>query len=153
MNRFFSNYRNFGGGFNGGVSTRGWGGNSDAVQGANNGWGGGYSGNTQTLPSPNTQPMDYLYGASFASNNNSGGFGFNNGNTGWENRLGDSGRYKPQPQPYNRFLVEGFNPGFEQYGVLGVRLDRQGRERTIDRLGQVGFWGRGSGYPLSLYVG
>ena len=168
---------NYGGGFNGGVRT-GWGGNSGAVQGANNGWGGGYSGNTQTLSSLNTQPMDYRYGAIGTDNNTANnmswgygtggqggnpyvqfrpgaiGFGFNGGGNADWGRPDESGRYKPKPQPYNRFLVEGFNPGFEQYGVLGVRLDRQARERTIDRLGQVGFWQASNpNYPLNLYNG
>jgi|LakMenE18May11ns_1017448.scaffolds.fasta_scaffold9959657_8 hypothetical protein len=159
MNWFFSNYSNFGGSFNGGVSTRGWGGNygwggnSGAVQGANGSWG-GYSGNTQTLP--NTQPMDYRYGASFASNNNSGGFGFNNGNIGWENRPDESGRYynyAKERQPYDDFLRRGFNPGYEQNNLVATRDRRRNVEQTIDSIGQVGFWGRGSGYPLSLYVG
>ncbi len=89
-----------------------------------------------------------------AASNNLGSSGFNGGgNTGW-GRPDESGRYynyPNEPQPYDNFLVRGFNPGYEQYGVLGTRLDRQERTRTIDRLGQVGFWGHGSGYPLSLY--
>ncbi len=146
MNRFFSNYSNFVGGFNGGVSTGGWG------------------GNTQTLPSLNTQPMDYRnmswgYGTGGQGSNpyvqfrpdiqnGAIGFGFNNGNTGWERP------YANKRQPYNNFLISGFNPGYEQYGVLGTRLDRQERTRTIDSIGQVGFWQASiPGYPLSLYVG
>lgn len=66
MNRFFSNYSNFGGGFNGGVRTGGWG------------------GNTQTLPSPNTQPMDYRYGAIGTDNNtaNNMSWGYGTGGQG-----------------------------------------------------------------------
>jgi hypothetical protein len=186
MNWFFSNYSNFGGSFNGGVSTRGWGGNygwggnSGAVQGANNGWGGGYSGNTQTLSSLNTQPMDYRYGAIGMDNNTANnmswgygtggqgsnpyvqfrpdaiGFGFNGGgNTGW-GRPDESGRYynyAKERQPYDDFLRRGFNPGYEQNNLVATRDRRRNVEQTIDSIGQVGFWGRGSGYPLSLYVG
>ena len=132
-------------------------------------YGGGYSGNTQTLSSPNTQQMDYRYGAIGTDNNMSWGygtggqgrnpyvqfrpdaigFGFNGGgNTGW-------GRPDANKrQPYNNFLISGFNPGYEQYGVLGTRLDRQKRTQTIDSIGQVGFWQASiPSYPLSLYVG
>jgi hypothetical protein len=139
-------------------------------------YGGGYSGNTQTLSSPNTQQMDYRYGAIGTDNNMSWGygtggqgsnpyvqfrpgaigFGFNGvRNTGW-GRPDESGRYynyPNEPQPYDNFLIRGFNPGYAQAKIVETRNRRRNVERTIDSIGQVGFWGGGSGYPLSLYVG
>ena len=85
---------------------------------------------------------------------NSGGWGSNNGNTGWGNRSNESGRYynyANQRQPYDDFLIRGFNPGYEQCAVVETRNRRRGAEQTIDSIGQVGFWGRGSGYPQNLY--
>jgi hypothetical protein len=92
------------------------------------------------------------YGASFTSNN-LGSSGFNNGNTGWGNRFNDSGRYynyANQYQPYDDFLVRGFNPGYEQYAVVGTRNRRRDAEQAIDSIGQQGFWGNFA-YPRSLY--
>ena len=82
------------------------------------------------------------------------GCGFNNGNTGWGNRSYESGRYynyANQRQPYDDFLIRGFNPGYEQCAVVETRNRRRDVEQTIDSIGQVGFWGRGSGYPQNLY--
>ena len=81
------------------------------------------------------------------------GGGFNGGgNTVWGNRSNESGRYYAnQFQPYDDFLVRGFNPGYAQDKILDTRSRIRMTEANIDRLGQVGFWGRGSGYPLSLY--
>jgi hypothetical protein len=158
MNFDFKNI--FGGGFNNnnfgrtnyGFGNAGWSGNNYGTFEK-----GGYGGNAVTLPNLNTQ-SNSPYGASFASNaggwGNAGGFGFN---TGWGNRSNESGRYSnyvnQQPdQPYNRFLIEGFNPGFEQFGVLNARLDRQARQETINGLGKVGFWQPSwPNYPQSLY--
>jgi hypothetical protein len=151
-------FNNFSGGFNngrtsyGGGNPGGWG-NSGAVQAS-------YGENTQTLPNLNTQStMNSTYGASFASANNSGGWGNAGGfglNTGWGNRLNDSGRYynyANQFQPYDNFLINGFNPGYAQNNVVATRDRRRAAEQTIDRIGQVGFWGRGANYPESLYNG
>lgn len=82
------------------------------------------------------------------------GCGFNNGNTGWGNRSNESGRYynyANQYQPYDDFLIRGFNPGYEQCNLVATRNRRRNVEQTIDTIGQVGFWGRGFGYPQSLY--
>jgi hypothetical protein len=84
------------------------------------------------------------------------GFGFNGGgNTGWENRLGDSGRYYDypnQPQPYDGFLRRGFNPGYEQNELINTRSRRRMAEAKIDTIGKVGFWQpRIPCYPLNLY--
>jgi hypothetical protein len=143
---------NYGGGNPGWGGNYGGGGNYGAVQAR-------YGGDTQILPNLNTQSTMNTTGTSFMSNNNSGGWGNAGGfgfNTGWGNRSNEFGRYSnyvnQQPdQPYNRFLIEGFNPGFEQYGVLGARLDRQEREKTIGYIGHARFWGREPGYPLNLY--
>jgi hypothetical protein len=110
MNRFFSN---FGGSFNGGVSTRGWGGNYDwggnsgAVQGANGSWGGYYGGSNLTYNRPLRE------------------------------------------QPYDRFLLT----AYKQPKLVATREGRRFGEDVISSIGPAGFWGRGSGYPLSLYVG
>jgi hypothetical protein len=145
-------FNNFSGGFNNrsnyGAGNSGWSGNYVG------GWGnsGAYSGSTATLPNLNTQSTNY-YGANFTGNN-LGSSGFNNGNTGWGNRSNESGRYynyANQRQPYDEFLVCGFNLGYAQNNLVATRNRRRDVEQTIDSIGQVGFWGRGPGYPLSLY--
>ncbi|MFZ4085477.1 MAG: hypothetical protein ACOYK1_08105, partial [Vampirovibrionia bacterium] len=79
---------------------------------------------------------------------------FDNGNTGRGNRPNESGRYynyANERQPYDDFLVRGFNSGYAQNNLVATRNRRRDIEQTIDSIGQVGFWGRGSGYPQSLY--
>ena len=70
---------------------------------------------------------------------NSGSWGSNNGNTGWGNRS------------YDNFLIDGFNPGHEQYGVLDTRWKRRFSEAAINSIdGRGGFCGNFA-YPRSLY--
>jgi hypothetical protein len=99
---------------------------------------GGYGGNAVTLPNLNTQSTMNTTGTSFMSNNNSGGWGFNNGNQYQSN------------QPYNDFLRYSINPGQERLA--------QARERrtfvtnnVIGPLAQAGFWQPWPNYPLNLY--
>jgi hypothetical protein len=90
-------------------------------------------------------------------NNFSGGFN-NNSNFGCHgnttrNRSNESGRYynyANQFQHYDNFLINGFNPGYEQYAVVGTRNRRRDAEQAIDSIGQQGFWGNFA-YPRSLY--
>jgi hypothetical protein len=85
---------------------------------------------------------------------NSVGWGSNNGNTGWGNRSNESGRYynyANQFQPYDNFLINGYNPGYEQYGVVNTRYKRRFGEAAINSIdGRGGFWGNFA-YPRSLY--
>jgi hypothetical protein len=158
-------FNNFNGGFNNNFGRTSYG-------GGNPGWGGSYggggnygavqasyNGNAQTLSNLNTQSTMNTTGTSFMSNNNSGGWGNAGGfgfNTGWGNRSNESGRYydypsQPQPQPYDNFLINGFKYGYAQDKVVATRDRRRVAEAAIDNIGKVGFWGRGSDYPLSLY--
>ena len=68
------------------------------------------------------------------------GFGFWNGSTGSNPSI-----------PYDDFLIRGFNPGYEQCNLVATRNRRRDVEQTINSIGQVGFWGCGSGYPQNLY--
>ncbi|MBU6197445.1 MAG: hypothetical protein KGO93_07780 [Cyanobacteria bacterium REEB446] len=83
------------------------------------------------------------------------GLGFNNGNTGgWGNHGGwggNSGSWGSKFQPYDNFLINGFNPGHEQYAIVGTRNRRRYAEQAIGIIGQQGgFWGNFA-YPRSLY--
>jgi hypothetical protein len=84
--------------------------------------------------------------------NTSPGFGFTNGNTGWGNRSNESGRcynYANQYQPYDNFLINGYNP--EQYGVVNIRYKARLGEAAINSIdGRGGFCGNFA-YPRSLY--
>ena len=76
------------------------------------------------------------------------GTGSNNGSTGsptWGNGTGWGNR------SYDNFLIDGFNPGHEQYGVLYTRWNRRFGEAAINSIdGRGGFWGNFA-YPRSLY--
>jgi hypothetical protein len=77
-------------------------------------------------------------------------FGSNNGsNYGCSNLTYN--RPPWQEQPYNNFLINGFNPGYQQNQLVNTRYKRQVAEATIDNIGKVGFWGPGSSYLGSLY--
>jgi hypothetical protein len=117
----------------------------------------GYPANTTTAPSNNF----YTNSASNTTTPSSNTIGLGNGSTtivlgpgtGWGNRLNDSGRYynyANQFQPYDNFLINGFNPGYEQYAIVGTRNRRRDAEQAIDNIGKVGFWGNFA-YPRSLY--
>lgn len=59
------------------------------------------------------------------------------------NGYGNSGRYynyANENQPYDNFLIGGFNPGYEQVNVINTRQRRRAAEQNIDNLGRVGFW-------------
>ena len=88
----------------------------------------------------NTLQNNRYYGAqtSNAGNQNA----FLNSNYQY-NGYGNSGRYynyANENQPYDNFLIGGFNPGYEQVNVVNTRSRRRAAEQNIDNLGRVGFW-------------
>lgn len=99
----------------------------------------GYHGNTTCNTTCNTNP------ASKGLGNGSTTIGLGPG-TGWGNRS-----YANQSQPYDNFLINGFNPGYEQYAIVGTRNRRRDAEQAIDSIGQQGGFFGNFAYPRSLY--
>ncbi|NBV98060.1 MAG: hypothetical protein EBR67_00940 [Proteobacteria bacterium] len=130
----------------------------------------GYHGNTTCNTTCNTNP------ASNMTTPSSNTIGLGNGSTtiglgpgtGWGNR---SYANQSQPydnflingfnpwkmiwatleEPYDNFLINGFNPGYEQYAIVGTRNRRRDAEQAIDSIGQQGGFFGNFAYPRSLY--
>ena len=113
----------------------------------------GYHGNT-------TRNSFYTNSASNTTTPSSNTIGLGNGSTtiglgpgtGWGNRSNESGRYyNCANQPYDNFLINGYNPGYEQYAVVGTRNRRRDAEEAINSIGGRGGFCGNFAYPRSLY--